>query len=269
MIFYLKLKDTEVSYNELTLKDYKTLLKSLYGDIEDYSPCLKSLSFLVSSLTGKPNEWVNSLNLLDFVCFFLDLRSNSLGNSCSLTLKKNEKTNINLNLNKVQELLNNIESKKCIQMNNSTVCIGLPSLNFYISSTTKDIASYCVETVTVKDKLYCLSLKESADFLNALPLKQSLILNKEIENLLDSVNQTNLFSMFNNKELELFFNLTPSFCVWLIKLIFGEPLEDLFANIFYLSHHSHINASYLETCSVGEYKYFVNLLRKTLTPPEN
>lgn len=75
--------------------------------------------------------------------------------------------------------------------------------------------------------------------------------------------------MFNNEELYLPFRLSLSSCIWFIKLIFGEPLEDLFSNIFYLSHHSNMSSSYLETCSVGEYKYFVNLLKKTLSPSEN
>lgn len=268
MNFFINLKNTEISYKELTLKDYKFLLKSVYGEVEDVKLCIENLISLISSLTDKPKSWICSLNLLEFICFFIDLRSNSIGSLCPLTLKKDQKTNIDLNLNRVRDLFMSVCQYKQIDIEELRFSLKLPPTSFYLLNE-PDSLGYCVERVCFAGKEYNLTSEETLVLLDKMPLKNSLVLNKEIENMLRNANDINIFSMFNNEELYLPFRLSLSSCIWFIKLIFGEPLEDLFSNIFYLSHHSNMSSSYLETCSVGEYKYFVNLLKKTLSPSEN
>ncbi len=52
--------------------------------------------------------------------------------------------------------------------------------------------------------------------------------------------------------------------MWFVKLFFSEPLNTLYDNIFYLSYKANMNSEYIESCTPGEYIYFIKKLEQIL-----
>jgi hypothetical protein len=51
-------------------------------------------------------------------------------------------------------------------------------------------------------------------------------------------------------------------------LLFGEDLGSFYDNLFALSYSGKMNAEYIENLPVGEYNYFIGLLKQTLASKE-
>ena len=72
--------------------------------------------------------------------------------------------------------------------------------------------------------------------------------------------------MFNKNLITLifcFFIAQFNEC-WFVKLLFAEPLDVLYDNMYYLSNIGRMDLGYLESCTPGEYTYFVKKLEQSL-----
>ena len=95
-------------------------------------------------------------------------------------------------------------------------------------------------------------------------MKTGKLFIKKCKELFIQCNKTNFLEKYQTKQRLTF---VPSIdeVIWYTKLVFSEPLNVLYDNMFYLSHYGHIDIKSLETLSPGEYIYMTKTLEKTLS----
>ena len=79
----------------------------------------------------------------------------------------------------------------------------------------------------------------------------------------------NFLEIYNITDTTLNFIPTISNLIWYTKLLYEEPLDVFYKNFFYMSYYGHMNSSYLDNISIGEYNFFVNCLRNALAPEKS
>lgn len=271
-------KDTLVC-SELQVKDYKELLKCSFGDSPDKTIFIETICRIFSKLTNKSLDYIKQLNIVDFFCLLLDIRNNSLGD-CKLVLTQDKKKfNLELNLAKVKEETSILfeQLATTIKHSNIEVYFECPSLERLMQNTKDEYLSYIKGSCITKKRKKCTAIittnEEAELFFNALPPKISLEIIDNFNKFVESTTKMNYLSRYGFNEQQLVFLPSIESLLWFAKLLFNEPLSSLYDNIFYLSYSGKMNAEYVETLSVGEYNYFVGLLRQVLanknSPEEN
>ncbi len=270
MNFLTQLSKDTLICSELQVKDYKQILKCTFGDTPDKTIFIETVCRMLSKVTDKPLEYVKQLNIIDFFCLLLDIRANSLGN-CSLVLtQNNQKYNIELDLIKVKEETSRLfqQLTTTIKHSNLEVSFECPSIERLMQNTKEDYLSYIKSSCITKKRKKCFAVittNEQAEmFFDALPPKVSLEIIENFNKFVESITKMNYLSRYGFNEQQLVFLPSIDSLLWFAKLLFNEPLNSLYDNIFYLSYSGKMNAEYVENLSVGEYNYFVGLLRQVL-----
>jgi hypothetical protein len=272
MRFNSKLSQEILSYSELTVKDYKELLKAIYGEEVDLHLFADCLCSILSNLTNKPISYFKELNLVDIFCLLLDIRINSMGSTCSINLKNaHKKTTIELNLHKIKDSLIDVLTKHQapIEINGVILYLEYPSFN-RIDEDSEEWYSAFIKKVTYREHVLIVdSNKKASTLIDHLPLSIVLQLNGKIEQMHRDLVMLNFLSVYKITETLLNYTGSVSNLLWYVKLFFEEPLDVFYKNFFAMSYYAHMNSSYLENLSVGEYNYFVNCLRETLVPKQS
>ena len=262
-----KLSDQSVYFTELTVKDYKNFLKETYGEEPIQELFMESVYNLLTKCLSKPLEFVKNLSAIDLLCLLIDIRINSVGEICEIMIDTGEPkpTTIQLNMDWMKEDLLNLNQlmSKTIQADNILINFGCPSLERF-NNTPDEYLSF-IKKIVVKDKFLDVTDNQQAEIVfDSLSPKTSLEIietYKSIVSLLTDYNFLERYSIFEQR-----ITFVPSFVTmqWFIKLMFSESLEAFYTTFFHMSYTAHMNAEYLENITVGEYKYFVSCLKKTL-----
>lgn len=279
MNFLTQLSKDTLICSELQVKDYKQILKCTFGDTPDKTIFIETVCRIFSKLTDRPLDYIKQLNIIDFFCLLLDIRANSLGN-CSLVLTQNEqKFNLELDLIKVKQETSSLfeQLATTIKHSNLEVSFECPSIERLMQNTKEDYLSYIKGSCITKKRKKCfatITTNEQAEmFFDALPPKISLEIIDNFNKFVEKITKMNYLSRYGFYEQQLIFLPSIDSLLWFAKLLFNEPLSSLYDNLFYLSYSGKMNAEYVESLSVGEYNYFVGLLRQVLasknSPGEN
>ena len=279
MNFLAQLSKDTLICSELQVKDYKQILKCTFGDTPDKTIFIETVCRIFSKLTDRPLDYIKQLNIIDFFCLLLDIRANSLGN-CSLVLTQNEqKFNLELDLIKVKQETSSLfeQLATTIKHSNLEVSFECPSIERLMQNTKEDYLSYIKGSCITKKRKKCfatITTNEQAEmFFDALPPKISLEIIDNFNKFVEKITKMNYLSRYGFYEQQLIFLPSIDSLLWFAKLLFNEPLSSLYDNLFYLSYSGKMNAEYVEGLSVGEYNYFVGLLRQVLanknSPGEN
>lgn len=247
---------------ELTVKQYKILLKSLFTEELD-DVFLLNINNILTKVTTLTNEDLLKLNFVQYFALFVFLRATSFGSELSLIINDNKKVNLDVNLNKT---LNNLSSclqleEKDITENDITITVGFPNIKTLIESGL-DLVNF-IKKITVKN-ITTSNINDYNIILNKLKPKHINLVNqyysKAIKNL-----QTLLFFKSTEEKYNIPFISTPEEILYLLKLLFGENLINIYDDIFYLSKHINMSAEYLESCTPGEFKIFAKNLEEMLS----
>ena len=279
MNFLTQLSKETLICSELQVKDYKEILKCTFGDTPDKTIFIETVCRIFSKLTDRPLDYIKQLNIIDFFCLLLDIRANSLGN-CSLVLTQNEqKFNLELDLMRVKQETSSLfeQLATTIKHSNLEVSFECPSIERLMQNTKEDYLSYIKGSCITKKRKKCfatITTNEQAEmFFDALPPKISLQIIDNFNKFVEKITKMNYLSRYGFYEQQLIFLPSIDSLLWFAKLLFNEPLSSLYDNLFYLSYSGKMNAEYVEGLSVGEYNYFVGLLRQVLasknSPGEN
>jgi hypothetical protein len=271
MKFSCKLTTETLTCNELQVKDYKNLLKSIYGETPDENLFIETLCDIFSSVSNKPSDYFKKLTVIDFFCLLLDIRANSLGNICNVTLNHNNtKSNLELKLSRLKEdILNKTILQETVEHENIKIELGCP----LIEDINQDISNDCrfyiknVCLLHLSKQVNCppLTYDQMDKLFDKISAKTYSQINKKCKAIHDSIVTLNFLERYKVKNVNVNFDFSIDYIIWFAKLIFNESLESLFDNIYYLSYLGHMSASYIENAPVGEYNYFVGLLRKSLS----
>jgi hypothetical protein len=240
----VKIGEKTVYFNELSLKKYKTILKSLLNDPIDTDNLFLNLNCILQEITSLSKQEILELNILEYFLLLISIRQISIGNIIFATYKDEQSSmNIEIDLEKTC-----IEIRDCL--NNFTPLEykdDLIKLAFNIPQ---------IKNIFQKDNnIYC-----NYDTDN-LPIKYLPIITENVKKLFKKINTFYFFkSPIEKYSVFLTINLTDY--VQLIKILFNENLLTIYNNIFYLNKICHISAEYLENCTYGEFKIFVKKVQE-------
>ena len=272
---YQTLEDSFIC-SEITVKQYKNLLKSFYGD--DINPLLFVDSFieLLSALSNKPQIYFKQLNLLDLFLILLQMRIYTLGNACQIVFKNSKENQtqqtVHLNLEKIkQDLMLYWEFHFPCNIQNESVCLNisfpsLSNLNYY-NNPSAYIKNCTLIINNEKTSIENLSIQDAAKLLDSLPVELSYKIFSIHKKLIDDLNDLNFLTDYNlEKDYFLGFDLTPEMFLWYVKLFFSETLDVFYDNLFYLSKIGNLNLAYVENdCTPGEYIFYIKRVQEFLS----
>lgn len=262
-------KDTLLC-SELLVKDYKEILKCTYGEEPNKKIFVETICEILAKIVQKPISFIKSLNVIDLFCLILDVRFNSLG-PCNVVLTQNEqKFNLELNLGYIKEeteqLFNNLSTT--IEHNGIEIVFECPSVERLLQNTKDDYLSYIKGSYITRNgekRFIGITTNEQAELLfDKIPPKISLELIQKFNNFVEQITGMNFLSRYGFKDQKLVFIPSLDSLIWFNKLMFNEDLNSLYENIFYLSYSGKMNAEFIENSAVGEYNYYVALLRQAL-----
>ena len=264
MRFKLKTNDKVVLCKELNVSLYKDLLKSTYGDEVDLPGFLDTIYDILVSLTGEPISFFQELSVVELLSCILQLRINTFGDRTKINLTKEEaKTSLELRIDWIIEDLNVIDKSiisKNIENENFDIHLEPPTTQRLIEKTDEDYL-YFVGGVTIGDKL--ISIKTNTDaklFVDKLPAKIALDIVKHFECVVKELQNFSFLDRYGIVEQNFTFVPSAESVLWFTKLVFNEPLDVFYDNLFYLAYLGHLQNSYIESCTPGEYMYFVRKL---------
>jgi len=119
----------------------------------------------------------------------------------------------------------------------------------------------------------CLHIKTINDarrILNSLNAKEGNLLITNFYNIAKFINSQNAFDRYkiNTTEKLRFVPNSTSF-IWFVKLMYGDSLDSIYNNIFMLSKYANMSPEYLESCTPGEYMFFVKRLEEDFKSNED
>lgn len=261
----IKINDFTVLYNELKVRDYKTILKCLLEEPVNVYNLFFNVNLILKNLTNLTEKQILELNLLDYLNLLINIRVLSMGNKIFTVYQDETKTTkleISLN-NALKQLKECQEQFKQLYYNDKDISFlfNIPKVNDILNNNT-----FYIESITYKDKTYS-NIDES--IIDLLPAKYIKIINSNC----DLINQHIEKFYFYDSPVKMFsINLSLNYKIYsnIVKIIFNENLASIYDNIFYLSKICNLNSNYLEDCTYGEFKIFVKkaeeMLRKKIQP---
>lgn len=270
MNFTTKLSKETLICTELQVKDYKEILKCTFGDSPDKLIFIETICRILSKVVNKPLSYVKSLNIIDMFCLLVDIRANSLGNFNVILNQNEQKFNIELDLTAIKQETANLfhQLSTTIKHDNIEVIFECPSVERLLENTKEDYLSYIKGSYLIKnsEKIFIeIKTAEQAEmFFNKISPKISLEIIYKFNKLVETITGMNYLSRYGFKEQQLVFLPSLDSLIQFTKLMFSEQLNSLYDNIFYLSYSGKMNAEYIENLAVGEYNYFVGLLRQVI-----
>jgi hypothetical protein len=283
--FLSKLSKGTLVCSELQLKFYKDLLKCTYGDTPDSLIFIETICDVFSSIANKPSEFFKKLSIIDFFCLLLDMRINSQGDACSVIITKdNKKMNLELRLDYIRDDLKAGVGllASSIEQDNITIIIDYPSVDRMLEPASAEYLRYIKGVYVLKSSLLneetkCfveISTNEHAEmFFDKLSPKTSLRIIEQFDKIFKFTTDINFLARYGIKDQHLTFFPTLESLLWFAKLMFNEPLDVLYNNIFYLAQMGNMSADYIENAIVGEYNFFVGCLKQKIAAdnpaPEN
>jgi hypothetical protein len=266
----LVLTDKTVHFNELKVKHYKTILKSILGDDIDYEIAITNINNIIKCISDLTINEIRELNFLDYFLLLFEIRCTSISSFIVAETTDDVATKIDINVLKFIEHVKKIDINSLLladNVNNFTIHYRLPTLKEISTidiNNIESLYSIFVKTITFKNidiHFTNLSFIETIQILEKLPANITSSITKRAQHIITTFNRINLISHIPGiGDRQLFFNLNIRNLENLLKLLFGEPLLSLYENIFSLSKIGNISPNYIEECTPGEYHLFVKRL---------
>ncbi len=258
--------------SELKVRDYKEILKCSFGDEPNKTIFVETLCDVFSKISNKPIEYFKQLSILDLFCLLVDVKINSHEEICKLIITKNEKRmNLELNLIHVKnEILDFYQKNKFLPLyqNDIEILLDCPSAIRLLENDNDDYISFIqgfqVTRETKQTLIRPTDNKQAFLLMDKFLPKTYLNVVNLVYAFNKSLSKINFLSRYDIKESSLTFSLSIDSLIWFTKLLFSEPLNVFYDNLFQLSYTGHINTEYLENSIVGEYNYFVTSLQQIL-----
>lgn len=272
MKFISKLSNVSLVCNELQVKDYKEIIKCTIGDEPDIDIFIETFCSIMSNVTNKPLDFIKSLSIIDLLYLLIDIRYNSLG-VCKLIVNNGDKKiGLELNLETVKQdllplfkVLTDKASFKEIE-----VTLSVPSIVRLNEPFEEDYIPYITSCTFDGNKTFDVTTNTQAiKMFNLFPPKLSLQIISKFNKLIQQICSIDLLKRYNIPNQHLMLIPTVEFLIWFTKLLFGEDLGSFYENVFSLSYSGKMNAEYIENLPVGEYNYFIGLLKQTLSTKDS
>ncbi len=263
-----KITNDVIFCKELTVANYREMLKCSFGDDVDRTLFVENFINILSEVTSKDVSYLRNISIVDIIYLVFDIYSNSIG-SCKITVTQEEKTlNVELELTKMKELLfsHNSHFSSTVEVGSFKIIMETPSLERILEPAKYAFLRY-IKGVQSDTLIHINTNEQAAALIQTLTPRVVNGIASKYENIINVFSKINFLSIYGLDDTK--FNFFPTFdtFLWLVKLLFGDSLSQFYENFFYLSYAGKFNAEFLEKISVGEFNYFIGLLKVTLTPP--
>lgn len=268
-----------VLFKEPSLKHYKYLLKSLYGETPSPDTFVETIIDIAANITDNPPSYFRNLNVVDFFLFLIDWRMLILGKDSSVIVKQDDKEmklSLDLDLLKA-DIINAFKPfiNRQIQLNeNITINFNCPSFSRLCdasSQATDEDYLLFIKSAIVKNNnqfhtIEIETVKQAEDLFNKLLPSLSVQIIDHYTDFVNACANLNLLSRYKLKSNQTL-TFTPSIetVIWLCQLFFNESLSSIYDNLFYLSYYGKLDLNYIENGTVGEYVYFTNMLKNMIS----
>lgn len=264
MKFVSELSNASLICTELNVADYKELLKCTFGDEPDINVFSETICDILGKLSTHPAEFIKSLPISDVFCLLIDLRLRSMGDTVAVSLKSDDKQiSLDLNLSSIREDINKFYEPFCcskITQKDLEIILSIPSVEM-LSTKTEDEYLYFIKSVSLKKNQFEIcNVQEASALFEKISAKVASQIISHCREFIESVKELNLLARYKGITQTLGFIPTIENMLWFTKLLFNEPLDTFYDNIFYLAKHVNMTPSYIESCTPGEYIYFVRKL---------
>lgn len=255
----ITIKDATFYYNELKVRDYKTILKCLLEEPLNTSNLFLNLNNILKNITSLTEEEILNLDLLNYLLLLVNIRILSMGNKIFTVYQDDTKTtkleiSLNSSLIDINKCLNEFKPI-CYNDESISLFFNIPRVKDLINNNT-----FYLDKIVFKNNEYKDINESLIDF---LPAKYINIINSNCNNINKHVQ--NFF--FYNSPIKMFsINLSLNYKIYsnIVKILFNENLASIYDNIFYLSKICNLSSSYLEDCTYGEFKIFVKKAEEML-----
>lgn len=272
MKFVSKISNESLICNELQVKHYKEIIKCTIGDEPDATIFIETFCSVLSNIVDKPINYIKSLSILDLLCLLIDIRYNSLGVCKLIVTQEGKKINLELNLEVVKKDLTTLFDKltEKTTFNDIEVTLSVPSILRLSGPFNEDYIPYITKCTFSGTKTFDVTTNEQANkVFNLFPPKLSLQIIAKFNKIIEQIYSVNLLERYGIPNQRLVVIPTITFLIWFTKLLFGEDLGSFYDNLFSLSYSGKMNAEYVENLPVGEYNYFIGLLKQTLSSKQS
>jgi hypothetical protein len=268
MKFISDLSSHKLVCSELTVADYKQILKCSFGDEPDLELFSETICDVIGKLTNKSSEFVKSLPMSDVLCILIDLRLKSMGDVVTVSVKSEEKQmSLDLNLSTIKEDIKQFYKPFCcskITQKDLEIVLSVPSIEM-LSAKTDDEYLYFIKSVLLKKSTFEISnIEEASALFEKISAKVASQIISHCRQFIESVKELNLLACYEGIDQKLGFVPTIENLLWFVKLLFNEPLDAFYDNIFYLAKHVNMTPQYIESCTPGEYIYFTKKLEASI-----
>ena len=268
MKFCSDLSSSKLICSELTVADYKQILKCSFGDEPDIELFSETICDVIGKLTSKSTEFIKSLPMSDVLCILIDLRLKSMGDVVTVSLKNNEKQmSLDLNLSTIQEDIKQFYKPFCcskIVQKDLEIVLSIPSIEMLSTKTNEEYLYFIKSVLSKKNSFEISNVEEASALFEKISAKTASQIISHCGQFIESVRELNLLNRYEGIEQKLGFVPTIENLLWFVKLLFNEPLDAFYDNIFYLAKHVNMSAEYIESCTPGEYIYFTKKLEASI-----
>lgn len=263
-----------LSLDEFTFSDYKKILKTSYGDEVVTVNFVETLLEILQKNSQKDRNFFLNLNVCDILNVLIEMRANSMGNIASVVVPKDEtQLRVDLRLDWIQEDVREFLQfckNQFVEFEGIRLYFGVPSLTKLMSIVSDDEQFLCfierAEVTSLSDKTFeILTIEDAKRVLNMISAKNGKAIIDGFQSIVAGAQEQNFLKRYKIETNEkLKFVPSISSLLWYTKLMFNEPLDSLYHNIFMLAKYGNIDPNYLEKCTPGEYTYFVKKLEESL-----
>jgi hypothetical protein len=252
----------------MTVANYREMLKCTFGENVDRILFVENFINILAEVTSKDVFYLRNISLVDIIYLVFDIYNNSIG-SCKITVTQEEKTlNVELDLSKMKELLfsHNAYFNPTVEAGPFKIVMETPSLERVLEPAKYAFLKY-IKGIQTDTLIPIKTNKQAATLIQTLTPQVVNLIASQYESIISVFSQINFLSIYGLDDTK--FNFFPTFdtFLWLVKLLFGDSLSQFYENFFYLSYSGKFNAEFVEKISVGEFNYFIGLLKHTLNPP--
>ena len=265
MKYRSKITNDIIFCKELSVVNYKELLKCSFGEQVDNHLFVKNFVHILSEVTNKDVSYLNNLSLIDIVYLIFDIYSNSVG-TCKITITYDEKTlNVELNLDKMKQLL--FSHNNCfihtVDAGSIKIIMESPTLERSLQPT-KYLFLDHIKGIQTDTYIPIKTNEQAAKLVENLTPQIVNEIVRKYESTNNALAKINFLSIYGLDHIDLNFFPTFNDFLWLFKLLFGDSLSNFYENFFHLSYSGKLNAEFIEKISVGEFNYFIGLLKSVL-----
>jgi hypothetical protein len=275
LISFANLLQRKIEFKELSLNQYRQLLKCFVGDEIDFNFIYRNFNDILHDLTGLSIKEIKQLSFVDYTLLLFNIRQISIGDVISLYVFDNEnrQTKIEINLQNIINEIRNEQIKNLLVAENTnvgTISYRLPSIDeilYLEKNQNTSIYTFFLHKIKLSNieiNLENYSFEEREKIVQKLPVKVITYLTKRTHNIVKSFNSINLFKTINNQTFDkiLPFTFNTEILGFVYKIIYNTSIENIYDLMFVLTKAANFSCNFLDDCSPGEFYLFVKKLEQ-------